>query len=291
MHTYLECLPCFMDQIVRVSRLLKLSEEDGLAMLREFGRELGGVELADPPPKTSIRLYQMISRYAGVADPFAELKEESTAKALALYPRLQERLAVAERPLSLAAKLAAAGNVIDFGVASGFDLEDEIERVLSGGAYGHWQEDELFQVLERVDWLLYLGDNSGETVFDRLFIETLIRETGVRVDYVVREQPIINDATLVEARAAGLDHCATLMSSGCAAPGTVLELCSPAFRETFRRAPLIISKGQGNYETLSGVAAPIFFILKAKCPVVAGHLGVGLGELNLVRANTSDPRP
>lgn len=271
-----------MDQIVRVSRLLKLPEADCLAMLREFGATLDAVELADPPPKTSIALYQMVSRYAGLDDPFAELKAESTDKALALYPRLKERLETVAKPLRLAAQLAAAGNVIDFGVATAFDLEGEIDRVLSGGHYGRWQEEDFSRALKSADWLLYLGDNCGETVFDRLFIETMIRETGIKVKFAVRDQPIINDALIADAEAAGLDRQAEIISSGCAAPGTVLDLCSPAFRALFQAAPLIISKGQGNYETLSGTVAPIFFILKAKCPVVARHLGVELGALNLV---------
>ncbi|HDS15082.1 MAG TPA: DUF89 family protein, partial [Proteobacteria bacterium] len=283
MQTYLDCLACFMSQIVRVGQLLELPERDCLNMLCEFSADLAEIELADPPPKTSIRLYQMISRYVGSPDPFAAIKRESTEKALALYPRLQKRVAAAPDPLSLAAKFAVAGNVIDFGVASQFDLAQELDRVLDHGAFGHWQEELFRAALEKAEWLLYLGDNTGETVMDRLFIETIVRETATPVKYVVREAPIINDATFADALAAGLDACATIISSGCSAPGTVLELCSPEFLELFHQAPLIISKGQGNYETLSGVSAPLFFFLKAKCRVVADHLGVELGDLNLVR--------
>ncbi|MCK4426337.1 MAG: DUF89 family protein, partial [Deltaproteobacteria bacterium] len=101
------------------------------------------------------------------------------------------------------------------------------------------------------------------------------------VTYVVREKPIINDATREDALEAGLDKTATIISSGCAAPGTVLDQCTPEFRELFRKAPVIISKGQGNYETLSESDAPIFFFLKAKCDVVARHLGVKKGDLVL----------
>jgi len=104
----------------------------------------------------------------------------------------------------------------------------------------------------------------------------------VKVKFAVRGGPIINDATLADARAAGLESCAKLTSSGCPAPGTVLELCSPDFRKLFAAAPLILSKGQGNFETLSETPAPLFFLLKAKCPVVAGHLQANLGELLLV---------
>ncbi len=281
MKTYLDCLPCFMNQIVRVGRLLQLSESDCLAMMLEFAEQLGAFKLEDPPPKTSIILYDMISRYTKLEDPFKEIKAESTAKALALYPELKRRVKEAELPLSLAAKFVVAGNVIDFAVASQFDLETEIDRVVEDGSFGKWQESDFFQALAAADWLLYLGDNTGETVLDRLFIETIIAETTTPVTYVVREKPIINDAVRADAVAAGIDGCANIVSSGCRAPGTVLELCSPEFRELFAKAPLIVSKGQGNYETLSEVKAPIFFFLKAKCRMVAEHLDVKLGELVL----------
>ena len=281
MKTYLDCLPCFMNQIVRIGRMLNLSEADCFAMLREFAGQFSELELEDPPPKTSIRLYDMISRYTGLEDPFKKIKTESTSKALELYPELRRRVEAASAPLSLAAKFAVAGNVIDFAVASEFDLNAEIDRVVESGTFGKWLEDDFFVALASADWLLYLGDNTGETVMDRLFIETIVKETATPVTYVVREKPIINDAVLADAEAAGIDKCAKIISSGCRAPGTVLELCSPEFLELFHRAPLIVSKGQGNFETLSDVKAPIFFFLKAKCQVVAEHLKVNPGELIL----------
>ena len=270
-----------MNQIVRIGRLLKLSEADCFAMMREFAGQFNDLELADPPPKTSIKLYDMISRYTGLEDPFREIKDESTEKALELYPKLKQRVEEADSPLSLAAKFAVAGNVIDFGVASQFDLNHEIDRVVESGSFGKWLETDFFAALNKAKWLLYLGDNTGETVLDRLFIETIVKETGTPVTYVVREKPIINDAVQADAEAAGINSCAKIISSGCRAPGTVLELCSSEFLELFHSAPLIVSKGQGNFETLSDVEAPIFFFLKAKCQVVAKHLDVNLGELVL----------
>ena len=281
MKTYLDCLPCFMNQIVRIGRLLELSEDDCFAMLGEFADYFPKIKLNDPPPQTSIKLYDMISRYSGLDDPFKKIKDESTKKALELYPELKLRVEASDSPLSLAAKFAVAGNVIDFGVASQFDLATELDRVVEAGAFGKWQEDVFFSALNKAEWLLYLGDNTGETVMDRLFIETIVKETATPVTFVVREKPIINDAIFADAVAAGIDSCAKIISSGCRAPGTVLDLCSPQFLELFHAAPLIVSKGQGNFETLSEVKAPIFFFLKAKCQVVAEHLKVNLGDLVL----------
>ena len=120
--------------------------------------------------------------------------------------------------------------------------------------------------------LLFLGDNAGETVFDRILIETL----DVPVTYAVRGGPIINDATRDDAIAAGLDQVAAIVDNGAAVPGTLLKHCTEEFQQRFHSANLIIAKGQGNYESLSGSGAPIFFALQAKCPVIASDLGVPL---------------
>ncbi len=283
MRTYLDCIPCFVYQALRTGRLVGLSDEKIRALLTELGKKIEGISLDDPPPKTAVMVYDLIARYTGKMDPFKEVKHEATEKALALYPKLKKDILESKAPLGRAIRLATVGNVIDFGVSSSYDLEAEIQKML-GQSFGRWDEEIFTEAVTRADWILYLGDNAGETVFDRLLIETLARPTT----YVVREAPIINDATIEDAMAAGLEKVASIISSGCSAPGTVMDQCSPEFLDLFRKAPVIISKGQGNYETLSDADAPIFFLLKAKCDVVAGHLGVKMGDLVLA-SRSLDP--
>ncbi|MDY6970044.1 MAG: ARMT1-like domain-containing protein, partial [Spirochaetota bacterium] len=121
--------------------------------------------------------------------------------------------------------------------------------------------------------------NAGEAVFDRLLIE----EIGKPVTFVVRENPVINDVTKQEAVEAGIDRVADIISSGTEAPGNVMHTCTAAFKEIFENAQMIISKGQGNFEALSDVNAPIFFLLKAKCSVIADHIGVKEDSLILMK--------
>jgi hypothetical protein len=102
---------------------------------------------------------------------------------------------------------------------------------------------------------------------------------GKPVTYAVRERPIINDATKDDALASGLDEVAEIITSGCDAPGTLLDRCSQPFLDYFQTADVIISKGQGNYETLSNEKRFIVFLLKAKCPVIAKDLGVKTGDI------------
>ncbi len=119
----------------------------------------------------------------------------------------------------------------------------------------------------------YLGDNAGETVFDRVLIEIL--------DRPVKAAPILNDATREGAISAGLDKITEIIDNGSDAPGTLLDDCSSTFRERFEKADLIIAKGQGNYENLRGHPAPVFFLLQAKCSVIARNISVSKGDIAL----------
>ena len=182
-------------------------------------------------------------------------------------------------PLLASLKLAAAGNVIDFAVHSNFDLEGSIEESLGDG--GRSADYPLMKErLEQVEEVLYIGDNAGEIVFDKFVAEQLTAR-GKKVTYVVRGQPIINDVTLDDAAYVGMDEVAEVIPSGSDGPGTSLRWCCPEFIARFEGAGLIISKGQGNFEGLSDVKAPIFFLLKAKCPVVARELDVDIGKIIL----------
>ncbi len=278
MHTYLDCIPCFMAQALRAGRLTGLPERRIRDLLAEFGGMIKDISMEDPPPKTAVAVYSLIGRYVGKEDPFEEVKIQGTQKALSLYPALKEQVGEADDPLGHALRLSVLGNVIDFGISSTYDLEAELSRLLDH-PFGLWHEANFRQFLKKAKWILYLGDNTGETVFDRLLIEVLDRP----VTYVVRGGPIINDVTMEDALAAGLDTvCDKIISSGCQAPGIIMDQCSREFLDSFNSAPLIISKGQGNFETLSGVEAPIFYLLKAKCDVVARHLQVKLGDFLLV---------
>ena len=112
-------------------------------------------------------------------------------------------------------------------------------------------------------------------MFDRVLIDTL----PLPVVYAVKGRPVLNDATVEDAIAAGLHQSATLISTRADTPGTILSLCSAEFREVYQDAPVIIAKGQANYETLGGAGEKIFCLLQVKCPVIAGDVGAPVGSL------------
>ena len=138
--------------------------------------------------------------------------------------------------------------------------------------------------VSRANNILYLGDNAGEIVFDRLLIEQLPCE---KITFVVKGGPILNDALMEDAQIVGLTDVVDVIDNGSDAPGTILESCSEAFRLRFDESDLVIAKGQGNYETLSDVDKNIFFLVTPKCSVLARHLGREIGSLVLSGLNHS----
>lgn len=279
MKVYLDCYPCFFDQILKTSRKITTDERKIREILAEFATFLPTISAEATPPEIGREVYRIISEKTEVRDPYQEIKKICTQQALALYPRLKEIIASSKDRLLMAVRAAIAGNIIDFGANEDFDLEKDLEGLLSQElAINHYVE--FRKTLEGAREVLYLADNAGETVFDRLLIE----ELGRPVVYVVREKPIINDAVYQDAVDAGVDEVAQIISSGTDAPGTILDLCSEEFRGIFRSADMIISKGQGNYEGLSEERRPVFFLLKAKCSVIAHDVGVQKGSIVLKKA-------
>jgi damage-control phosphatase, subfamily I len=276
MKTYLDCLPCFMNQALRAARIATDDEKKIKTVLDEVGMMLKDIPLDSSPPESGRLIYHKIKEITGNLDPYKKIKKESTQKALSLYPSLKNRLEKSKDRLLTAIRIAIAGNIIDFGANWNFDLENETYKVFEMN-FAVCDYNEFKNKLDKAPKILYIGDNAGECVFDRILIEEIKRP----VTYVVRGMPIINDATHEDAVQAGIDGVATILSSGTDAPGTILETCSPEFNEVYKNSEFIISKGQGNYEALSKEKRPIFFLLKTKCHVVADDIGVSNGDIVL----------
>jgi uncharacterized protein with ATP-grasp and redox domains len=264
-----ECDLCFERQARDAAARIGLSPERTETLLDEVRRELARIPGDVTPPVRASRIHALVREISGNPDPYRSAKQEATRHALSLYPRLKRILDQADDPLETAVRLAIAGNIIDLGVASEYDLEASIERVLEQPlTVDHL--DRLRAALKSAREVLYLADNAGETVLDRLLIEVL----EPPVTYVVKGGPAVNDATGEDAVAAGLEGKCEIIDNGAATLGTLLERCSPEMRRRFAAADVVIAKGMANYESLSGARAGLFFLLQAKCAVIAGHLGV-----------------
>ncbi len=215
-------------------------------------------------------------------DLYAAEKENANSLLLKKYDHWKQRVSRSENPFKTAAKLAVIGNIIDYAAHSvEEDLEKQIDLIYEQQLTID-QTNQLRKQVDRSSSILYLGDNAGEIVFDRIFIETIDHP---RLTYAVRGNPIINDVTLQDAEITGISGICNVIENGYDAPSTLLESCSKDFIDQFNDADLIISKGQGNFEGLMESDHPnLFFLLMAKCRPMAEMLGVRKGDL-LVKRN------
>ena len=288
MKTYLDCLPCLMSQALRAARAATDEEDVQRQVLDAIAGLIPHLSLGLRPPEIAQQGYKLIYQIIGDSDPFRKAKTEANEIALALYPQLKKALADSQEPLLTACKLAIAGNSIDLGTNFQWgNFNDIVETALSSPlAINDYEK--LRGSITNVRQVLYLGDNAGEIVFDRLLIEELHRVAEVDITFVVRERPIINDVTLDDALAVGMDRVARVISSGSDAPATILPQCSTEMLRYYRSADVIIAKGQGNYEALDGEDSNIFFLLRAKCPVLAELLDVRVGDAILKQQPAQD---
>ncbi len=277
MRTYLDCIPCFVRQALEAARMATPNEKIHEAVLRGVLDMAGGMPMDQSPPVMGRRIHRLIRELCGDADPYRAVKGRFNRVALALYPRCKSIVDGADDPFETAVRLAIAGNVIDFGAVSDLDekaVSASISQALDAELFG--DPGRFRDALDRADRILYLGDNCGEIVFDRLLIEQLLPR---EVTFVVRGRPVINDVTMADAEMTGMTELVPVIDNGSDIPGTVLAECTPQFRDRFREADLVIAKGQGNFETLSDERSPVVFLFKAKCPVIARHVGCATGRL------------
>ncbi len=268
-----DCLPCTLRQLLEAARMATDDPvvqtqimDEGIVLLAKYRDYRNSPELCRA-------MQAIITARTGNADPYSALKDKDVAAALQIYPMLKQYVSEGDH-LRRALKVSATGNIIDSAVGGNVRIEDCVLRELQR-PFVICDESELRRQLKTAGTLLFVGDNSGETVFDRVLLESL---PHLEITYAARGGPALNDATVKEALASGLDGCARVISTGCALPGVNLDETTEAFQEAFRSADIVICKGQGNYETLSDVGRNAFFLLKAKCAVLSRLLGVAMGD-------------
>jgi uncharacterized protein with ATP-grasp and redox domains len=285
MRIFLDCIPCFVRQALDSARLVTDDEQIHEKVVREVLRLAADLDMSQSPPVIGQQIHRLIRKLIGNTDPYRELKQRFNRLALELCAELEERVRTSEDPMETAVRLAIAGNIIDLGVKTSIK-ESNVEKVIRDcltADFDSRQVEGFRNAVSRAEKIFYLADNAGEIAFDRLLIEQLPLE---KVTVVVKGEPVINDATIEDAEFVGLTEIVEVIDNGSDAPGTILETCSQIFRNRFAESDLVIAKGQGNYETLSDADKNIFFILKAKCPVIARDLGCEVGEMILRKSES-----
>jgi len=276
MKTYLDCIPCFMQQALRAGRIATSDENKLKQILDKTGEMVKTISMHDTPAETGMMVYHIVKEVTGVYDPYKDIKQQHIIETKSIYPELEKLVADSDDRLLTAIKIAIAGNIIDLGVNKEFDIVTDVKNILDQD-FAILDYKAFKKQLRKSNNILYIGDNVGESVFDKI----LIKELKKPVKYAVRSIPIINDVTMEDAIASGLEEVAELIDSGCESPGVILDQSTPEFLKLFNKSDLIISKGQGNFEGLSECNRQVFFLLKAKCPIISNHLGIEEGSIIL----------
>jgi len=278
--TYPDCISCILRATLGGARLGGASDELAWAIGAEGARIAAGWDRSLPPILLGAEIGRVLRQGLGQTDPYREAKRAANAAALTRYPHWRSEVARAPDPLLHALRLAAAGNSLDLGVHTAVDSHLDVDLAPPGFAVS---DDEAFRAtLDRSRQILFLADNAGEIVLDRILIEEFVAR-GKRVTVAVRGGPTLNDVTTDDAQQVGLNGIVEILTTGSDVPGVFLAETSAPFQDRFRDAELILSKGMGNFEGLSKEPAPLFFLLQAKCGPVAREIGVDLGSLVLLR--------
>lgn len=273
---------CTFCQFRMFENLLKkhpLDEQTKNNIVHDFVNYLAHSDREKTAPQVARDLHKNIREMIKNDDPYHEEKQYHNQFMLTHYPALQKKVTESDNPFETALRIAIAGNIIDFGPAQDFDIMETINNTLKSD-FAIDQSGELQNDIQTAKTILYLGDNAGEIVADKLFIETL---NHPNLYFATRGAPIINDITIEDAIQTEIDKTANIISNGYDAPSTILDKVSEEFMEIYKKADIIISKGQGNLEGLINEKSPkIYFLLTVKCQLIGDLIGVRKGDFVVV---------
>ena len=274
-----ECIPCVLKMSLDVMRTVVNDETQIKRFLTEVLelKSLRGENYLITSPEMTRDVWLKIKEFSGLEDPLKSKKEEQNRKALNLYLGAKEIIRKSNDPMVETLKFAILGNSIDsMGDIKGFSIEEMVKLL-----HENWIDtravEELKKKISNVRKIVYLGDNCGEIVFDKLLIETLHHLYHTDIIFITRTLPILNDAIFEDALSVGMNEVSTVMENGILEPlpGTFLDRASNEVKHLIKDSNLIISKGLGNFDTLSEdetLRGKISFLLRGKCyPSCAAH--------------------
>jgi len=278
--SYLECIPCIFNQLIDIVHFNELDDEQGMRIMHSAMDRMRDYDLLKgSAPEITALIHKDIREQIANNDLYYQAKRDSNKLASSLIERVENLVSEYKDPLKGYVKMAIAGNVMDYGARVRFDIEETVENILhSDFGVDHYQEL-AFDLKKERRTILYIGDNAGEIVFDKLFIQYLIEKYDHQITFLVKSEPILNDVLLEDAKEVGIDQVVPVMESGSTTPGTLYKEMKPEIKELYHSVDLVISKGQGNYETLPRDLTKTYFLLKMKCSKIAEVMGINLGDL------------
>jgi damage-control phosphatase, subfamily I len=261
MKTYLECIPCFLNQALRAMDQSSLQETKKAEVLKSILNELADYELNKTPPEFALFIYDLLEKITGIKDPYRKIKKRDNDHALKLYPEINELVKRSEDSLLIAVKAAIAGNMMDFASGTDYDITGSIKEIIKK-EFTINNYKEFAHEIKDAKSISYIADNSGEIVFDKLLLEQIRKFNDAKIDFYVRKRPIVDDATIEDAEYIKISDIKNLE----------IKTFDSNFPKGKIDSDIIISKGQANYECLSNSKENIFFMLMTKCVILARDL-------------------
>ncbi|MEO1928047.1 MAG: ARMT1-like domain-containing protein [Nautiliaceae bacterium] len=281
-----ECYLCLYKQIFKLADKFCKDEKCASKILREGAKILSEYDIDVVPPEIAAQTYGKISEILEIEDLFEEEKKEAIKEALKLKPSLKLKLLKSQNKLLYACKIATAGNVIDLGVHQSYDLTKELEKIFEI-EFGINNFDEFEKNIKSSETICYLADNAGENVFDEILIETIKEiNPNIKIYYLVRGKPVINDVTLKDLIGLEIFNVAEVINTGVPSPGFHLKFANEISKEIFYNSDMVISKGMGNFECLFDECnRKVFYLFKVKCEAVARTSHTNVGDYVLLKGN------
>jgi uncharacterized protein with ATP-grasp and redox domains len=279
-----DCIPCYLKQSISTLRVAGVEEKEINGFIYNVLDMIPLLDLEATPCENSSIILHKVYELLGDRDPYKDAKKQWNNYALNQYQNFVSYIEKSDDRLLAALKVSVAGNIIDMGITPDFDIDLALNEI-TGKEFDYSDYEQFKEMLNESQNILFIGDNSGEIVFDKVLVEELLKR-GKRVVYAVKSNPILNDATFEDAEQVGLASICEITGTGNKMLGVSYERCSHEFLTALKKADIVISKGQANFESMEGsslAGSKTFFILRAKCPLVARCLGVKLGDIVLQR--------
>lgn len=270
------CLPCLVNQVVKVAELTQASHKDEL--YKKIFAYMSHMDFAKTNPEIIGETFQMLKEHIGHDDPYYSVRQYYNQLFLKQIDKFEQRMDCFETTV----KYAIMGNIIDFNPIHHTDIEDVMrlfddvdQQALTINHISHLMSD-----IKTSQTLLYLGDNCGEICLDLLMLKQIkMMNPQIHIYFGVRGTPVVNDSIEEDAYFVGINQYATIISNGDSSLGTVLNRTSDEFQDIYKKADIVIAKGQANFESLSEEDKNIYFLLMVKCAVISQYIGVAQKSL------------
>mgnify|MGYP000973124890 CR=1 FL=1 len=293
------CISCQLAQALILMERKRTPHHRQIEIIKELNRHFETYDNDLGIAACYSEFYSKMKELLNDPDPYKEEKRRQNEQVAALMPAVRKCVEAAEDSLLAAIKVSVAGNIIDLTADKAYDIEEQIEKSLDLPLEVD-DYSEFADALKHAETMLFVADNAGEIVLDRLLIEQIHafrEEKGllpISVVVVVRSTPILNDAMMEDAAFAEMDGVARVVGSGSAYFGLLLDKVSGEIQKLVRDSDIVLAKGQANFESMieNGdlYGGKAYLLLMVKCRHVSERLNADMHGMALVKAGPDKNR-